>query len=117
MSTSVTSPRPVTAAEIARRPASTAAATTTSPAATPTAATTQATAGAQAAQPSSEPFNAPMLRLPESPTAADVLTGLAAAMADPTVNRTSAQQVYQLHEQLMNAERSMTQVVLDGVVS
>ena len=38
------------------------------------------------------------------------------AMSDPSVNRTTANQLYQLHDQLMQAEKAMLQVVLDGLL-
>lgn len=79
-------------------------------------AATQAQQGAAQAQPQPEVFNAPMLNLPPSPTSHEVMNGLTAAMADPTVNESSAQKLYQLHEMLLNAERSMLQAVIDGML-
>ena len=88
------------------------------PATPETAAAAQATQGAAAAQPQAEAevFNAPMLDLPDAPTTTDVLHGLTAAMADPTVNAGTAQKLYQLHEQLLNAERAMVQSIIDGML-
>jgi hypothetical protein len=89
---------------------------TTQPPPTVTAAAAQATEGAQAAQPKEEPFNAPMLDLPEDPTIQDVRIGLVRAMADPTVNSSTAQQLFQLHDQLFQAEKAMMQVIVDGML-
>lgn len=75
-----------------------------------------AQAPAQQQAPQAEVFNAPMLTLPQSPTTRDVLRGLTTAMADPTVNEGSAQKLYSLHEQLLNAERGMIQAVIDGML-
>jgi hypothetical protein len=83
--------------------------------ATPQAAA-QAQQGAAQAQPKEEPFNAPMLSLPTSPRSHEVLSGLTAAMADPTVNSGTASKLYQLHEMVLNAERSMIQAVIDGML-
>ena len=80
------------------------------------AAATQATDGAAQAQPQPEAFNAPMLRLPPSPNSHEVMNGLTSAMADPTVNATSVGGLYKLHEMLLNAERSMIQAVIDGML-
>lgn len=85
------------------------------PAAASSAGTQQAAAGAAQAQPKAEAFNAPALDLPDDPDTRDVLRGLTAAMADPTVNDTSAQRLYELHQQLLEAEKAMTQAVLDGM--
>lgn len=71
---------------------------------------------AQAIAPAPEPFNAPSLRLPRNPTTREVLNGLTSAMADPSVNDSSAQKLYQLHEQLLNAERGMLQAIIDGML-
>ena len=88
------------------------------PSATGTAAADQAARGAeQAQQQKEESFNAPKLILPPDPTSREVLTGLTRAMADPTVNRSTAQQLYQLHEQIRTAEQTMIQAILDGVRS
>lgn len=76
----------------------------------------QARAGAAAAQPKAEAFNAPALDLPDNPTSRDVMAGLTKAMADPTVNASSAQQLFQLHEQLFQAEKAMMQVIVDGML-
>lgn len=79
----------------------------------------QASEGAAQAQPGApvpEPFNAPSLALPRNPTTREVLNGLTSAMADPTVNESSAQKLYQLHEQLLNAERGMLQAIIDGML-
>lgn len=85
--------------------------------ATPQAAASQAQQGAAQAQaPQPEAFNAPQLVLPPSPTSREVMNGLTRAMADPTVNQGSAQKLYQLHEMLLNAERSMIQAVIDGML-
>jgi hypothetical protein len=105
----------------ARRTAAlTGAARPTSPVTQPppqvTAATAQAADGAAQAQPREEPFNAPMLVLPPEPTSHDVRLGLVRAMADPTVNHSTAQQLFQLHEQLMQAEKAMLQVIVDGML-
>jgi hypothetical protein len=83
--------------------------------ATPAAAQ-QAAQGAAQAQPKEEPFNAPMLRLGPSPTSHDVLNGLTAAMADPSVNQTTASRLYELHQQILNADRAMIQAVIDGML-
>lgn len=85
-------------------------------AAVPVAAVDQAQAGAAAAQPKVEAFNAPSLDLPDNPTSRDVMAGLTKAMADPTVNASSAQQLFQLHEQLFQAEKAMMQVIVDGML-
>lgn len=82
-----------------------------------TAASEQAASGAaQATTEKAEPFNAPKLRLPADPSTRDVMAGLVGAMSDPSVNRTTANQLYQLHDQLMQAEKAMLQVVLDGLL-
>lgn len=86
------------------------------PEASGTLAETQASAGAAAAQPTEEPFNAPMLSLPPNPTSHEVRIGLVRAMADPTVNKNSAQQLYQLHDMLFQAEKAMMQVIIDGML-
>lgn len=85
--------------------------------ATPAAAA-QAAQGASAVQPAAqaEVFNAPMLDLPSNPTTRDVLGGLTRAMGDPTVNDTTIQKLYGLHEQLLNAERGMIQAIIDGML-
>ena len=90
----------------------------TQPPPTATAATAQATQGAQQAQaaPKEEPFNAGMLDLPPEPTSRDVMAGLTQKMADPTVNSTTANKLFQLHEQLMQAEKAMMQVIVDGML-
>lgn len=84
--------------------------------ATPQAAAAQAAQGAAQAQPKEEPFNAPMLALPPNPTSTEVMAGLTKAMADPTVNGSTAQKLYSLHEQLLNADRAMIQAVIDGML-
>lgn len=84
--------------------------------ATPQAAAAQAQQGAAQAQPKPEVFNAPMLRLPPSPTTHEVLNGLTGAMGDPSVNAASAQKLYQIHEMLLNADRSMIQAIIDGML-
>lgn len=76
----------------------------------------QAAEGAQQAQPKAETFNAPMLDLPPDPSSQDVLTGLARAMADPSVNASSAQQLFSLYDQIMQAEKAMTQAIIDGML-
>lgn len=124
MSTGVTSASPLSAAEIARRRATlpgaarqTGSGGTLPPTSSPTAGTggvQQASVGAQQAQ--AEPFNAPMLQLPDNPTTLDVMDGLARAMADPSVNQTTAQRLFQLHQQLMEAEKAMAQAVIDGML-
>ncbi len=92
--------------------------TTPAVSATGTAASEQATSGAEQAQTEkAEPFNAPMLDLPDDPTSRDVMVGLTRAMADPTVNKSSAQQLYNLHEQLLAAEKAMMTAILDGMSS
>lgn len=83
---------------------------------TGTAATDQAAQGAAQTQQKPEAFNAPPLDLPDNPTTRDVMAGLAKAMADPTVNSSSAQQLFSLHEQLMQAEKAMMQVIVDGML-
>jgi hypothetical protein len=80
------------------------------------AAAQQAAQGAAQAQPKEEPFNAPMLALPPDPTTREVMSGLTKAMADPSVNDSSAQKLYSLHEQLLNADRAMIQAVIDGML-
>jgi hypothetical protein len=80
-----------------------------------TAASAQATEGAEQAQPREE-FNARRLDLPPDPTSLDVRLGLVRAMADPTVNHATAAQLFQLHEQLMQAEKAMMQVIIDGML-
>ena len=84
--------------------------------ATPQAAAAQATLGAAQAQPQPEVFNAPPLALPPSPTTHEVLNGLTSAMADPSVNAGSRQKLYQIHEMLLNADRSMIQAIIDGML-
>jgi hypothetical protein len=81
-----------------------------------TAAAAQAAQGAAQAQPKEEPFNAPMLVLPPSPTGHEVMAGLTRAMADPTVNASTASKLYQLHEMVLNAERAAIQAVIDGML-
>lgn len=76
----------------------------------------QATAGAEAAQPKEEPFNAKRLVLPDDPTSYDVRVSLVRAMGDPTINKSSAQQLFQLHDQLFQAEKAMMQVIVDGML-
>jgi hypothetical protein len=80
------------------------------------AATEQAAAGAQQSQ-QAEPFNAPRLVLPSEATTREVMVGLTRAMADPSVNKTTAQQLYSLHEQMKSAEQAMIQSILDGMSS
>lgn len=80
------------------------------------AAATQAQQGAAQAQPPAEPFNAPYLRLSANPTRHEVMTALTSAMADPRVNATSVAGLTKLHEMLLNAERSMAQAVIDGML-
>ncbi|MCW2926097.1 MAG: hypothetical protein JWM86_65 [Thermoleophilia bacterium] len=119
MSSGISSATALTPAEIARRQAALpkpGAATATAPIQPATAAATQAQQGAAAAQPKPEPFNAPMLQLPSSPTTKDVLVGLQFAMADDTVNASSAQRLFELHEQLMAAEKAMAQAIIDGML-
>ena len=84
--------------------------------ATPQAAAQQATQGAAQAQPKPEPFNAPMLDVPPNPTTREVMSGLTKAMGDPTVNDTTAQRLFELHQQLLNADRAMIQAVIDGML-
>jgi len=86
------------------------------PVVTPQTAATQATEGAAAAQPKEEPFNAPMLDLAPGASTREVMAGLTKAMADPTVNKSTAQQLFSLHEQLMQAEKAMIQVIVDGML-
>ncbi len=81
-----------------------------------TAATTQAQQGAQQAQPKEEPFNAPMLDIPPDATTREVMSGLTKAMADPSVNSSTARQLFTIHEQLMQAEKAMMQVIVDGML-
>ncbi|MCB0879241.1 MAG: hypothetical protein KDC46_09715 [Thermoleophilia bacterium] len=94
----------------------------TEPAPQVTAATAQASSGAAQVQdaanakPDAEPFNAPMLKLPLEPNTRDVMAALVGAMGDPTVNSSTANQLFQLHEQLMQAEKAMTQVIVDGML-
>lgn len=88
-----------------------------------TEASVQAQQGAQQAQPGAqqapaqpEPFNAPMLDIPPGATTREVMAGLMKAAADPTVNDSSARQLLALHEQLMQAEKAMMQVIVDGML-
>lgn len=83
---------------------------------TVTAATVQAQQGAADAQPKPEVFNAPMLDIPPGATTYEVMAGLKKAMADPTVNDSSVNKLYELHEMLMQAEKSMMQVIIDGML-
>ena len=76
----------------------------------------QAQQGAVAVQARVEPFNAPMLDLSEGASTREVMAGLQKAMADPTVNKSTAQQLFSLHEQLMQAEKAMLQVIIDGML-
>jgi hypothetical protein len=88
--------------------------TTTAPASAAsatTAATQQAAQGAQAAQPQAEAFNAPMLDLPDDPSTRDVMNGLVGAMADPTMNASTAQALLDLHKQLMAAQQAMSEAM------
>jgi hypothetical protein len=80
------------------------------------AAAEQAAAGAAQTQQKPEAFNAPPLDLPDNPTTLDVMAGLTKAMADPSVNASTAQQLFSLHEQLMQAEKAMMQVIVDGML-
>lgn len=97
----------------------TATVTTTANAPTTAAATgaQQAAQGAQQvqAQPQAEAFNAPMLDLPPDPSTHEVMNGLAGAMADPSVNKSSADQLYAMHKQLLDAERSMVDAIIAGI--
>jgi hypothetical protein len=108
--------------EAARRSAAlTGTANPTSPTVQPppavTAATAQATAGAAQAQAApTEPFNAPMLDLPPNPSTQEVLAGLTRAMTDPTVNARTANELSGLHDRLMQAQKAMTQVIIDGML-
>ena len=88
----------------------------TQPAPVVTQGSVQAQQGAQQAQPKEEPFNAPMLDIPEGATTREVMAGLTKAMADPTVNASTARQLFTLHEQLMQAEKAMMQVIVDGML-
>ena len=94
--------------------------------ATTAATTTTATTGAQQAQQGAaettktttttekaEAFNAKALDLPDNPTTRDVLTGLTAAMADPTVNQTTAQKLFEFHQQLFEMEKAMTLAIVN----
>ncbi len=83
---------------------------------TVTAASVQAQQGAAQAQPQPEVFNAPMLDIPPGATTREVLAGLQKAMADPTVNTSSVNGLNQLHEMLMQAEKAMAQVIIDGML-
>lgn len=83
---------------------------TTTAAAAPaasSAATAQAAAGAQ------ETFNAKAFVVPKHASTKVVLHGLARAMQDPTINASSAQTVYGLYQQIAEAEKAMTQAILD----
>ena len=88
----------------------------TQPAPTVTAATVQAQQAAVQVQPKPEVFNAPMLDLPPGATTREVMAGLQKGMADPTVNGSSVNKLYELHEMLMQAEKAMTQVIVDGML-
>ena len=103
-----------TAATPATTPATSGAAPATTGADT---GTTQAAAGAQQAQPQAEPFNAPMLSLPADPSTHDVLDGLTRAMADDTVNKSTADALYKIHQMVFEMEKAAAQVILDGVRS
>ncbi len=83
---------------------------------TVTAATVQAQQGAEQAQPKAEVFNAPMLDIPPGATTHEVMAGLKKAMADPTVNASSVDKLYQIHEMLMQSEKAMVQVIIDGML-
>lgn len=83
---------------------------------TVTSATVQAQEGAAQAQPQEEVFNAPMLDIPPGATTREVMAGLRSAMADPTVNSSTANKLFSLHEQLMQAEKAMMQVIIDGML-
>lgn len=86
------------------------------PAPVVTEASVQAQQGAAQAQPKAEVFNAPPLDIPPGASTLEVLSGLQKAMADPSVNATSRNALNQLHEMLMQAEKTMTQVVVDGML-
>jgi len=120
-STTVT-PRVQAAASAATATGSASAPTApTSAAAAGTAAATQAQAGAAQTQPSAqaagqvvaEVFNAPMLDLPADPTTSDVLQGLARAMADPRVNKSSVDALGQLRGMLFAAQKEMASIYLE----
>jgi hypothetical protein len=90
---------------------------TVQPPPTVTAATAQAADGAAQAQAAPrEQFNPPMLDLPPSPSTREVMAGLTRAMADPTINSTTANELFGLHEKLMQAEKAMMQVIIDGML-
>lgn len=85
--------------------------------ATGTAGAEQSAEGAQQAQQQQvEVFNAPPISLPPNPSTLEAMDGLVRAMATEGVNETTAQQLYQLHEMLFSAEKSMAQAVIDGVL-
>lgn len=73
----------------------------------------QTLAGSHEVQPPSaqqaQAFNAPELELPRDPSTRDVLDGLTHAMADPSVNQTTADRLFQIHQQLMDAQKAMIQ--------
>lgn len=73
----------------------------------------QAQAEARArAEAEAQRFYAPPIDLPRNATSVDVRAGLARAMADPSVNESSAQKLFQLHQQLLEADKAMINVIL-----
>lgn len=61
---------------------------------------------AQAQQPQEEPFNAPRMKLAPDATTSDVLVSLSKAMGNPNINKSTAQQLYQLQQQLFEAHKA-----------
>jgi len=84
------------------------------PAAPVPATTTTTTTTTQ--EPRAEVFNAPKLDLPDDPSTVQVMDGLVAAMADPTVNDSSANRLYEFHKQMLDQYKQSIQVIIDGMV-
>lgn len=86
---------------------------------TVTAASVQAQTGAaqtQAQEPKAEVFNAPPLDLPPGATSRDVMAALRSAMSKPGVNASTAQALSGVHDMIMQAEKAMMQVIIDGML-
>ncbi|MCZ4496488.1 MAG: hypothetical protein JWM25_1071 [Thermoleophilia bacterium] len=98
----------------ATAPGTTAPAGTAAPASVANAGTagaTQAQQGVTTVQ-KVEVFQAPMLRLPDSPATEDVLQGLVGAMANRNANATTVSRLKELHDLVFDAHKSMMQAML-----
>jgi hypothetical protein len=94
---------------------------TVQPPPTVTPASVQAQQGAgqaqtQAQEPKAEAFNAPPLDIPPGATSREVLAALRKSMSTPGVNASTAQALSGLHDMIMQADKAMMQVIIDGML-